>query len=361
MPNPALESGALTQDSPDDGASARKRLLSDIAAKNERTPTDSGEPQSSSPEEPVSRASWADQSSETDTEEERRLRQLVAEQERAALHASLAEFDLRQRLKDTEQKNVELQTQLQTRSGGKPPDAADSVSATEVAKLKLDWRRAMKGLEQENKEHKSELVLVKGQLHQAQRQLELENTARQGDATKSAAIIADLETDLEGTRNAGGKSGRTQSGRHSTGWRIAAIAITAGALTYAVAMRIMHASGAGTDPGGNPASAAAAQPAETFSLPGVTPAGNSAPKSDPVSEPGLTGDLDRLNGAFAAFPGRQPEDILREIHRKAAKTDPGLCTFDWNNGQPSILYGGGGKLSLSASIDKCARAIEKYH
>jgi hypothetical protein len=317
---------------------------------------------------------------EPDAEETARLKRLVAENERTALHLSLAEFDLQQRLEDAERKNAELEIQLETRTRVavdstsavapvKFPEPADFVPAADVARLKTDWRRAMKTLQQENNDRRSELVLAKGQLHQTQRQLDQEYAGRHAEAARSASVIANLETELEELRHAATKSDRSQSRRRSIGGSVAVIVTAAGAIALAVAIwtisrrpvtacaaaeaesAITESAAGKVKPVSTPAQAS---PAETFSLPGVTPAGSS------VSDPGLAVGMDRLNGALDAFPSRRPEDILREIHRKAAKTDPSLCAFDWNNGQPSIVYGGGGKLSLSATVDKCAAAIEKY-
>jgi hypothetical protein len=354
----------LTQDGPDRGASARNRLLTYLAAEDQPAPTEAVELQALFPEEP-----------ESGPEELARLRQVLAQNERAALHSTLAEFDLRQRLEEAEQKSAELQRQLEARSPAATDPALssaepDSVSAADAAKLKADWRRAMKALEQENKERRSELVLVRGQLHQTQRQLELEYTARMGEAAKSSTLVANLEAELEEAHKVVTNSNRARSRRQTIRGVVAGGAMAAGALAVAAAIWTVYArptsacaapeATSAAAPSGIPARpVAAAQPLETFSLPGVASA-NSGPRTSQASEPNLAGGMDRLNGALAAFPNRRPEEILREIHRKAAKTDPSLCAFDWNNGQPSIVYGAGGTLSLSATIDKCAAAIEKY-
>jgi hypothetical protein len=333
---------------------------------------------------------------EAGPEETARLKRLVAENERAALHSTLAEFDLRQRLADAElkyadveRKHAELEIQLQARStgttdfrtsaSGKSAEAGDAVSAADVARLKADWHRAMKALEQENRERKSELVLAKGQLHQTQRQLEHEYAGRKGEAAKRGTNIVDLEAELEEWREAATKSNLSQSRRQSMRGNVAIVVAAAGAIALAVAIWTIYAkpvpacaaaepepaaieSATGKARGPASPTAAPAQTAETFSLPGITqPATTQGNGPEVRQDRGLAGGMDRLNSALAAFSGRQPEDILREIHRKAAKTDPSLCAFNWNNGQPAILYGGGGKLSLSATIDKCAAAIEKYH
>jgi len=300
---------------------------------------------------------------ETDVDESARLR---------LLH-SLAEIDLRQRLEDAERKNAELEIELQARAPvavDSIPGAPDSFSAADVTRLKADWRRAMKTLQQENKDRRSELVLTKGQLHQTKRQLDQENTARHAEAARTGNIIAHLETELGEARQAATKSDRRQARRRHIGGSVAEVITAAGAFALAVAIwtisrrpvmacapavaesTITESAAGKVSPVSAPVPVA---PAETFSLPGVKQAGSPAP------DPGLAGGMDRLNGALDNFPGRRPEDILREIHRKAAKTDPSLCAFNWNNGQPSIVYGGGGKLSLSATVDRCAAAIEKYH
>lgn len=68
--------------------------------------------------------------------------------------------------------------------------------------------------------------------------------------------------------------------------------------------------------------------------------------------------VERLNRVLARKPGRSPEDLMREARERYKAVDPSLCAFNWRNGQPSLLYGGG-HLSLGQTIQKCADAIEK--
>jgi hypothetical protein len=314
----------------------------------------------------------------SDPEEIARLRRLLAEKGHAGLRFALAESDLKRRLEDAEVINAALRTQLQiVHSAPDPAVAADQASkpagdSAEVARLKADWRRAMQSLEREYRESKAELVMVRGQLHQTQRQLEQVYSTRQAEAAKYSANTASIQTDLADAL-AVTDSHRSQSRDRTTRLLIAAIVFTAVLLTVALTIWTVRTNVSSRQcvaaeaeqiaaPRNNPASAPEeAQPPQAFSLPGVIPAGALVAKQEPRSEPGFAGGMNRLNGALAAFPDRRPEDILREIHRKAASRDPSVCAFEWNNGQPALLYGGAGKLTLAATVDKCADAIEKYH
>jgi hypothetical protein len=77
---------------------------------------------------------------------------------------------------------------------------------------------------------------------------------------------------------------------------------------------------------------------------------------DPSPEPtaAFSSSLNRLDTALAKFPGRAPEEILRE----ASKQGHG-CMLSWNEGRPSVVFGGGSSkpASLSATIDRCADDI----
>jgi hypothetical protein len=77
---------------------------------------------------------------------------------------------------------------------------------------------------------------------------------------------------------------------------------------------------------------------------------------DPSPEPtaAFSNSLNRLDSALAKFPGRAPEEILRE----ASKQGHG-CMLSWNEGRPSVVFGGGSSkpVSLSATIDRCADDI----
>jgi len=72
------------------------------------------------------------------------------------------------------------------------------------------------------------------------------------------------------------------------------------------------------------------------------------------------GALGRLNNALANFSEDRPEDVLADVRRRMSASDPSVCAFNWNNGQPALLYGGQTKsVSLASTLTKCAQAVEK--
>jgi hypothetical protein len=78
-----------------------------------------------------------------------------------------------------------------------------------------------------------------------------------------------------------------------------------------------------------------------------------------VSRGAFQKSLSRLNNVLYGPVGVTPEQILRAVRETNAKTNPNVCNFQWNNGQPA-LYFGGGQSSLGESLDQCATAVEGF-
>jgi hypothetical protein len=78
------------------------------------------------------------------------------------------------------------------------------------------------------------------------------------------------------------------------------------------------------------------------------------------SEPSaaFTAAIERLDDAFGEFPGRSPEELLRE----ASGSEHG-CRLLWNDTHPSLLFGDfkAGKASLSSTLFRCAEAVSNLH
>jgi len=103
----------------------------------------------------------------------------------------------------------------------------------------------------------------------------------------------------------------------------------------------------------------------------VTPsssAGSSSSPSSPADLSRFSGgssaafqrSLGRLNNALLIPVGRTPEQLLREVRQRGAKAGVRVCDFEWNGGQPAVVYGGSGGLSLDASLNRCATAVEDF-
>jgi hypothetical protein len=74
----------------------------------------------------------------------------------------------------------------------------------------------------------------------------------------------------------------------------------------------------------------------------------------------FSGALARLDRALGLFRGNNPEDVLRHIRKVNAASGISVCSFEWNDGQPSLLFGKtGDELDLETALDHCAEAVEK--
>ena len=71
----------------------------------------------------------------------------------------------------------------------------------------------------------------------------------------------------------------------------------------------------------------------------------------------LNSAITQLESALSSFPGRDPEDILREASRINR-----ACRLQWNDGRPSLVFGGSPQAnSLSSTITQCSEAVKKLH
>jgi hypothetical protein len=71
----------------------------------------------------------------------------------------------------------------------------------------------------------------------------------------------------------------------------------------------------------------------------------------------LNSAITQLDSALSSFPGRDPEDILREASRINR-----ACRLQWNDGRPSLVFGGSPQAnSLSSTITQCSEAVKKLH
>jgi cytoskeletal protein RodZ len=77
-------------------------------------------------------------------------------------------------------------------------------------------------------------------------------------------------------------------------------------------------------------------------------------------QPSFQKSLGRLNNALSVPTGRTPEQVLRDVRQRGAKAGVRLCDFEWNGGQPALVYGGGSGISLDASLNRCAAAVEDF-
>lgn len=92
----------------------------------------------------------------------------------------------------------------------------------------------------------------------------------------------------------------------------------------------------------------------------ITPPAASAVSSVPTSRvpddesrQAFSQSLSRLSDAISEFQPESAQDVLRRV----AVQNP-WCAFQWNNGQPALLYRE--KDSIAGTLEKCAAAVEKF-
>ena len=95
-----------------------------------------------------------------------------------------------------------------------------------------------------------------------------------------------------------------------------------------------------------------------------------APRSQPSETPAFvtsaaeetrdfTGALGRLDDALGNFKGVSPETVLRRVHNEGAAHGVNVCSFEWNGGNISLLFGGGEGGDPPAAVTRCAEAVAK--
>ena len=86
------------------------------------------------------------------------------------------------------------------------------------------------------------------------------------------------------------------------------------------------------------------------------------PKPGNSANPGghdFTAGLARLDQALDNFKGEKPEEVLQRVHLQNAAKGITVCSFAWNNGDPTLEFGTKEGLDLNASMARCAEAVEK--
>jgi hypothetical protein len=235
------------------------------------------------------------------------------------------------------------------------------------------------------------LVVTKGELHRAAQQLEANARARRVEAAQASAKISQLERQVQETVSAAHAAGAEHS---QNGARIRTRLSLAAALAAVVllAVGIWSQFGTHTNPAEEQTHSDTPGP-EIHAARYVTPSSqssnsqssnaqssnsslsnssssksSSSSSSSPAdlsqfgggsSQAAFQRSLGRLNNALSIPVGRTPEQVLREVRLRGAKAGAKVCDFEWNGGQPAMVFGGGG-LSLDASLSRCATAVEDF-
>jgi hypothetical protein len=281
------------------------------------------------------------------------LRRLIAEKDHAVIRAVVTSSEMQNELETAKAESVKLKALLEV-AKEKPQAAMQAEMNGEILKLTAKFNHARKTLEREHNKVRSEVVTLRGQSQQLQQQLDNERKARQVESARAAGQIASLEHDLAVAYGEKSASGMAQSRERAIRVRLGTAAVAAIVMVGAAVFGWSQMS-AKTGPA--PAVSEQAPLAAGFS--GTKPSASNLSQFSGLQH-GFQGALGDLNGALASFPDRRPEDVLAEVRRRNSVSDPSVCAFQWNGGQPALLYGGQNKsISLGGTLTKCAQAVEK--
>jgi hypothetical protein len=309
------------------------------------------------------------------------LRRLLAERDHALLKTALINSDLKQELDETKTATVELKQQLTTAvktNESLTARAAEQAASTkgnaptadEVLRMKAQFRRAQKALEKEYSRVKDELVRVKGEAFRATQQLEIEARARRAEAAQASVKIAAMQQQMEEVAKASfaEATSRSSTEKKTRLWvglgSAAGLAMLAfGLWTQFSGSRVQAEQRFGDQSAAPETVVGSAKPsAQGISLPGTTAAGSSAPAPNSTGvfekQASFQRALSRLNNTLSGPIGRTPEQLLKDVRLKNALKGERVCDFDWNGGQPALLYSAGG--TLDGELNKCSAAVEQF-
>ncbi len=293
------------------------------------------------------------------------LQQQLEEKERAAERAIRASLELRNELNAVRAEAATLKDAARTKSvevGTLAPD--DPVTSSrlvgdafaELAKVRTEAFKSRMELERERNEHRAEMIQARAQYNAAQEELQRLIKVRRTNKAPAAPPVAAPAAAPPPHADTSPPTERWNQ------WRRPLIAVAAAFLVAVSGFLAWRR---------YPFSAPEIQLRETRHPPEVRP----PPPKRAVVRPVATADdirfamtpagraqfqgaVGRLNHSLSGHFGKAPEEILREVHEKYKATDPNICAFDWRNGQPSLLYGGG-SLSISQTLQKCADAVDR--
>ncbi|MDQ1470050.1 MAG: hypothetical protein QOJ99_1530, partial [Bryobacterales bacterium] len=274
----------------------------------------------------TARQDTTDQRVISDGEEILPLQRLLQEKDQALFRATLSSTDLQRRLEqatlETENLRVELSEAQRPAEALARSTGLSLETQQEVNRQRKEWLRSQKTLEGDHAQCKAELVQLRGNSYKLQQQLELESRARRMEAAQSSAKICSLERSLSAANIELSKA-YAAAGKSKARPRVGvAFASVTAIMVAAVVWTQMPTA----------ASAPVAPVARKEPVPLTTPYFQTGA--------GFQNSLGRLNEALSSFGNRSPEEILRDVRLRGA--DHSVCAFQWNNGQPALLYGGEG-------------------
>lgn len=274
-----------------------------------------------------------------DSVEMERLRELLREQQKATLRAIHTAADLQSQLATVQTEVKTIGKQYHSFSKQARAAVAQKVAEVEIAK-------------------------VKSERHEALRELDRQKEERRAEATRAAAHLANVRKELTAASVAGiipGPGRENRMIRHATVAVITAVAIVGSAVAvWRTSFAPLKQRNPSAERKDSTAAIATMQPVREYSSRSSLPVASSTvvfpPGLSPEPAAALASAMTQLDTMLSSFPGRKPEDVLRE----ASKIDYS-CRMQWNDGNPSLLFGGGASNSLTSTISHCAEAVKRLH
>jgi hypothetical protein len=321
-----------------------------------------------------------------------RLKGIIDEKDQAILRSVMTLQDFKQQLEEEKEESQNLRTALtainedETEAPAegssvpgavavRPPSARRAENRPRLApdaqaeldKQRREWAKIQRALEVQNNQKRAELASVRSQWFQTQQQLETETRARRTEVAQSFATISKLNRDLSSVREVISEAAKEKPG-WSRGAMVMTVASVCATILFVTGLTWTQVSAHTSPPAPSPAETASMGSAVQGSITTVASQTSVAapsvtthievPQVSTASAGAFQSSLSRLNRALAAHGNKPVEQILRGVRNRSGDTT--VCAFQWNNGQPALLYGGSDlKVNLSSSLTRCALAVEQ--
>jgi hypothetical protein len=210
-------------------------------------------------------------------------------------------------------------------------------------------------LEDSHARLRPDAVLVRAQWERARKDLQRSQAARSRDAEQAKAKLAEVKDALRLAKEATARE-RLDSSRQSRSRTLSGMGV------FAVVLGLVLFAASYWNPpkwvGGRSSLQAAHHDAPAPPDPEIPQplsaemAGNSE----------VTREISRLTRALARFPGVDPEVVMHAVNKRAPVTASTPCAFEWNHGEPALQFGDrlGARTTVSASLSRCAAAVEQF-
>ena len=217
--------------------------------------------------------------------------------------------------------------------------AAQDAAKIHAQSVAANMQKEMRTLESDNSRLRAEIKKLQDQVSLTKQEgdVELSHATAREEALKRELI--DLRT---ATNNAlDGGSGNGKWLKMSAAFGVPILILSA--------VLYFHTSGASAE-------SSSKAPEDTVVAESATPPPAASAKP---SGHDLSAGLTRLDQALDNFKGEKPEDVLRRVQVQNASKGISVCTFSWNNGDPTLQFNTADGMDLNTSMQRCADAVEK--